>query len=39
MVNEDKSDKTEFVRVNEIEHLDKLIRVKPFENTFSANDR
>ena len=42
MVNDDKSDKTKFVRVNEIEDLDKLIPVKrkrPFENTFSANDR
>ena len=41
MLSDDKSDKTKFVRVNEIEDLDKLIPVKrkrPLENTFSAND-
>ena len=42
MVNDDKSDKTNFVRLNGIEDLDKLVPVKqkrPFETTFSANDR
>ena len=41
MVNDDELDKTKFVRVNNIEDLDKLIPVKrkrPFEKTFSAND-